>query len=367
MFDVTQPYIIDNQHKKVIHHLMCAAPLVSIKDILALRAWLFQSSQGAALLMQAGDCAESISAESLAAVQAKQRQFLLMTRIVSDLQPHPVVMIGRIAGQFAKPRSSSWDQQYQQLAYHGDIVNDISLQARQPESKRMLLAYTQAQSVLRRLKFVGRAIYTSHECLVLPYERALTRQDQSYGDVNYAAHLLWLGARSLENKSLINYLSGIINPVAVKLPPTLSASALIDLLLRLNPTRASDRLILVPRLGCSNVLSILPDWLVAVKALPFRVSWMSDPMHANTHYDVQGVKYRLLHEMIAEYQQVQRCCAAEGVFNLGLHLEVSPCQDIQECVSHMPSGIRHYDSLMDPRLNAAQVVAFLQATIKSLA
>jgi 3-deoxy-7-phosphoheptulonate synthase len=360
MFDINNPYKEDKKLKFVIKYLSLQESIINLEELVDLRTKLLQVSQGESYLIQLGDCAERFFVPNELDALKKQ-QFAELGKILEKKTKIPSLVVGRVAGQYAKPRTSIYDSDNKTLSYFGDIVNGVSVKLRSPNANRMLVAYRKSKKTLNVLKSL-RDFYISHECLILPYEKALTRNVFDY-KVNVSAHVLWLGAKSWNNQELINYLSSIYNPIAVKLSSHITSINLRNLLLKLNPENISGKIILIARIGLNKTKQVFTSWLRVVDDLEFDVVWLVDPMHANTKYDQYGVKYRLIGEMQQEYKLINDVFYEKNGYNVGMHLEASPLLDLEECVFALDGKKRLYTSPVDPRLNGAQVKDFIDGVL----
>jgi len=366
-------------------------PLVFAGEARNLTRSLAEVAAGKAFLLQGGDCAEAFSEHSADNIRDFFRVFLQMSVVLTFAAASPVVKVGRIAGQFAKPRSSPVEKQggAELPSYRGDIINDIEFTeaARLPDPERQLLAYRQSAATLNLLRafatggfanlenahrwmlgFVRnspqseryqkladqigetlgfmRAIgldpghhpemrqtdfYTSHEALLLGYEEALTRVDSTTGD-HYATsgHMLWCGDRTRQpNGAHIDYLRGVKNPLGLKCGPSLSPDGLIELIDLLNPENQPGRLTLICRFGADKVEEKLPPLIRAVAREGKEVVWSCDPMHGNT-ISAGGYKTRPFDRIMAEIRAFFSVHQAEGTYAGGIHLEMTG-KDVTEC------------------------------------
>ncbi|MBV9930092.1 MAG: 3-deoxy-7-phosphoheptulonate synthase [Alphaproteobacteria bacterium] len=349
--------------------LAAAEPVVAIAEAAALRAALARAAEGEAMLVQAGDCAESFAAFSPARV-AEERALLLA---LGDCLPGEVVHVARAAGQFAKPRSAALEAGGDGLlpSYRGDAVNGAAAcrGARVADPRRLLRAHAQSRATVRLLEGLDAAarieaptppVYVSHEALLLPYEQALTRRD---GDGRWwatSAHMVWIGARTRDaDGAHVDYASGIANAVGVKCDPMLTPDALSRLLDRLDPANEAGRVTLIGRFGAGEVGRALPPLLRRTRAEGRRVLWACDPMHGNTRV-LGGIKTRLVADILAELRDFVVIAGAEGVHAGGIHLEATAAP-VTECVGGAdgvaPADLStRYESLCDPRLNRAQAL-----------
>jgi 3-deoxy-7-phosphoheptulonate synthase len=404
-------------------------PLVFAGEARRLRQALARVAEGKAFVLQGGDCAESFGDFTANVIRDTFRVLLQMAVVLTFGGSVPVVKIGRMAGQFAKPRSSD-DETIDGVSlpsYRGDIINgpDFSADARIPDPKRMEFAYFQSAGTLNLLRafasggyadlhevhrwnldFVERSplvdryrdlsaridetlsfmaacgltsvsaaqiretdFYTSHEALLLPYEQALTRLDSTSGD-HYAcsAHFLWIGDRTRQlDGAHVEFLSGVKNPIGMKIGPGMEPDDLLRLIDRLDPENEAGRLTLIARMGVDKVAAKLPALLRAVKREGRNVVWLCDPMHGNTVTTAARIKTRRFDSIIGELRAFFDIHAAVGSIAGGAHVEMTG-QDVTECVggarglSEADLGAR-YETFCDPRLNAEQSLelAFLIA------
>jgi 3-deoxy-7-phosphoheptulonate synthase len=341
-------------------------PLVRPTDTEALKAALAEAYAGRAFLLQGGDCAESFAEFSPGNIRAS---FILLQEMAETLAAAsglPVIRVGRMAGQFAKPRSGDTEMRNGAAlpAYRGDIVNGIAFDdaERRPDPERMFRAYAQATATLAHLRELanagGSAFHTSHEALLLPFEQALVRREH---DRWYAgsAHFLWIGHRTrFAGSAHVEFARGIANPIGVKCGPGLEPDALLRLLDLLDPAREPGRVTLIARMGHEGVAGLLPPLIAAVKREGRPSLWACDPMHGNTVKAANGYKTRPLARILAEVRAFFAACRAEGVFPGGIHIEMTG-QDVTECtggsapVTEQDLADR-YHTHCDPRLNSAQ-------------
>ncbi len=367
-------------------------PLVFAGEARKLKKALAKVANGEAFLLQGGDCAESFGEHAADNIRDFFRVFLQMSVVLTFAAASPVVKIGRIAGQFAKPRSSNTEtiDGVELPSYRGDIINDIAFNAsaRVPDPRRQLDAYRQSAATLNLLRafatggyanlenahrwmlgFVKdspqsgrydelaaritetlgfmRAIgldpeahpemrstefYTSHEALLLGYEQAFTRVDSTTGDP-YATsgHMLWVGDRTRQPEGAhIEYMRGIHNPIGLKCGPSLKPDGLLRLIDALNPTNEAGRLTLICRFGADKVTEHLPALIRAVKAEGRTVVWSCDPMHGNTIKAVSGYKTRPFERIMGEIRHFFAVHQAEGTYAGGVHLEMTG-KNVTEC------------------------------------
>ena len=397
--------------------LRVSPPLIFAGEARALKAALAQVARGEAFLLQGGDCAESFGEFHANAVRDTVKVMLQMAVVLSYAGAMPVVKLARMAGQFAKPRSSDVEKSGDTVlpSYRGDIINGdaFTAEARIPDPARMLKAYSQSAITLNLLlafaqggfadlrlvqkwnqEFVAASaqgerytalshrieeslafmaacginspamhtvdLYTSHEALLLPYEEALTRQDSLTGDwYNCSAHLQWIGDRTRQpDHAHVEFLRGVANPIAMKCGPTLQPDELLRLLDILNPANEAGRMTLICRMGESMLWQNLPDLIQAVQREGRVVGWVSDPMHGNTISTPSGRKTRPFGRILAELQAFFAIHAAEGSHPGGIHVEMTG-KDVTECTGGAEglddAGLdARYHTLCDPRLNGSQ-------------
>jgi 3-deoxy-7-phosphoheptulonate synthase len=367
-------------------------PLVFAGEARKLKQALGKASGGGAFLLQGGDCAESFGEHSADNIRDFFRVFLQMAVVMTFAAASPIVKVGRVAGQFAKPRSSDFEtiDGLTLPAYRGDIVNDIEFtaQAREPDPRRQLEAYRQSAATLNLLRafatggyanlenahrwmlgFVNdspqseryqevadritetlgfmRAIgldaeahpelratdfYTSHEALLLGYEQAMTRLDSTSGDY-YATsgHMIWIGDRTRQlGGAHVEYCRGLKNPIGLKCGPSLNPDELLRLIDVLDPQREPGRLTLICRFGADKIDAALPPLLRAAKREGLTLLWVSDPMHGNTIKTSSGFKTRPTERIANEVRNFFAICRAEGVYAGGIHLEMTG-KNVTEC------------------------------------
>jgi 3-deoxy-7-phosphoheptulonate synthase len=360
--------------------LAASPPLVPAAEALRLKRELAEAQAGRAFLLQGGDCAESFAEFSPANIGSLFDLIAGMARLLEQAAGLPVIRVGRIAGQFAKPRSKPLEEKDGRMlpVYRGDIVNGIAFDegARRPDPKRMLRAYAQSAATLGHLAALGaetgRPLYTSHEALLLPYEEALARPDGEAGWYGSSAHFLWVGDRTrFDGSAHIEFLRGLSNPIGIKCGPSLDPDLLLRLLDRLNPRRQAGRITLVSRMGAGRIGAALPPLMRAVRRSGHPVLWSCDPMHGNTVKAANGYKTRPFEAILAESDAFFAIARSEGVFGGGIHIEMTG-RDVTECTGGAASlGEQdladRYHTHCDPRLNAAQAMELARLLADSLA
>ena len=353
--------------------------LVSAQECGALLDRLGQVAAGQAFLIQGGDCAETFDALSAIGLNSRCRLLISMSHTVTGQCGLDSVIVGRVAGQYAKPRSAAAEQvtaggvTATVSSYRGDMINAAAPDpaGRQPDPARMLTAYFHAAAAVNALRIrpvSEPVVYTSHEALTLGYEEALARFDwdddhradgQWYGS---SGHLLWAGERTRDpGGAHIHFLSGLANPVAVKIGPTATPAEVLEVCDVLNPARVPGRLSLITRLGAGAVTAVLPPLVRAVTTAGHPVVWVCDPMHGNTRRTKTGYKTRDVAAVLAEIRGFFAVHRAFGTHPGGIHLELAG-EHVTECVGGIASPVaedqvpRRYHTACDPRLSPAQAL-----------
>ena len=367
-------------------------PLVFAGEARRLKAQLALAAEGKALVLQGGDCAESFSDFTANIIRDTFRVLLQMSVVLTFGASLPVVKIGRVAGQFAKPRTSDTETQGDVTlpSYRGDIINgpEFTAEARTPDPARMEFGYFQSASTLNLLRafasggyadlhevhrwnlgFVERSplaeryrdlagridetlafmaacgmtstttrdmretdFYISHESLLLPYEQAMARVDSTTGDwYGCSAHFLWIGDRTRQPEGAhVEFLRGVENPIGIKVGPTQSVDELLQNLDILNPANEPGRITLISRMGADKVGEKLPPLLRAVQRSGHKVVWICDPMHGNTITTVAKLKTRNFDSILSEVRSFFDIHEAQGTWAGGVHVEMTG-QDVTEC------------------------------------
>ena len=400
-------------------------PLVFAGEVDILRDRLAQAANGEAFLLQGGDCAETFSGATAEQIRNRVKTVLQMAVVLTYGASMPVIKMGRMAGQFAKPRSSDLETRggVTLPAYRGDIVNgyDFTPEAREADPARLVKGYHTAASTLNLIraftqggfadlrqvhswnqgfaanpanqryekvaKEIDRAIkfmiacgadfeamrrtefYTSHEGLLMDYERPMTRIDSRTGaPYNTSAHFIWIGERTRElDGAHVDFLSRVRNPIGVKLGPTTSSDDMLRLVDKLDPNREPGRLTFITRMGAGKVRDALPPLLEAIKASDARPLWVTDPMHGNGVTTPTGYKTRRFDDVVDEVRGFFEAHRSVGTHPGGVHVELTG-DDVTECLGgseHIDEAAlaTRYESLCDPRLNHMQSLelAFLVA------
>ncbi|MCX6502263.1 MAG: 3-deoxy-7-phosphoheptulonate synthase class II [Microbacterium sp.] len=405
--------------------LAIVPPLVFAGEVDNLRDQLAAAASGRAFLLQGGDCAETFAGATAEQIRNRIKTVLQMAVVLTYGASMPIVKMGRMAGQFAKPRSSDSETRGDITlpAYRGDIVNgyDFTEASRLADPNRMLKAYHTAASTLnliraftqggfadlrevhswnkgfasnpanqryeglaseidRAIKFMEAAganfdelrrveFYTGHEGLLMDYERPLTRIDSRTGTpYNTSAHFLWIGERTRDlDGAHVDYFSKIRNPIGVKLGPTTSPDTALALIDKLDPDREPGRLTFITRMGAGKIRDALPPLLEAVKDSGATPLWVTDPMHGNGITSRNGYKTRRFDDVVDEVRGFFEAHRAVGTYPGGIHVEltgddVTECLGGSEAIDEATLATR-YESLCDPRLNHMQSLelAFLVA------
>nr|WP_305809426.1 3-deoxy-7-phosphoheptulonate synthase [Streptomyces sp. Go40/10] len=366
-----------SQVRRIREVLAARPPLVKAEDVHALRTLLAQVADGSALVVQAGDCAEHPGECDAAHVSRKSALLDMLAATLKTATHKPVVRVGRIAGQFAKPRSSPSERigDLQLPVYRGHMVNgpEPTPEDRRHDPLRLLTSYMTAGDVMEHLGWRAPApfghqppaeprMWTSHEALVLDYELPMIRE---LGDGRRwlgSTHWPWIGERTRQlDGAHLHLAAGIVNPVAVKVGPTTTAEEITLLCALLDPLREPGRLTLIARMGADAVSERLPALVEAVRLAGHPVIWLSDPMHGNTVTGPDGHKTRLLETMAREIRGFLRAVTGAGGTAGGLHLETTP-DDVLECATDVSVFERETvrrTSLCDPRLNQEQAVSLV--------
>lgn len=400
-------------------------PLVFAGEVDILRARLAEAASGKAFLLQGGDCAETFADATADRIRNRVKTLLQMAVVLTYGASMPVIKMGRMAGQFAKPRSSDFETRGDITlpAYRGDIVNgyDFTEEARVPDPNRMLKAYhtsastlnlirafTQggfadlrsvhewnrgfadnpanaryqslAQEIDRAIKFMAACgadfnelrtteFYVSHEGLLMDYERPLTRIDSRTGNPYLTSgHFIWIGERTRQmDHAHVDYLSRVRNPIGVKLGPTTQVEDVVELIEKLDPNREPGRLTFITRMGAGKIREELPKLVEAVRDSEANPLWITDPMHGNGITTKNGYKSRRFDDVMDEVRGFFEVHKAAGTFPGGVHVELTG-DDVAECLGGSDlideaALEERYESLCDPRLNHMQSLelAFLVA------
>lgn len=349
--------------------------LVRSADVRALRRLLADVAAGRAHVVQAGDCAEDPRECTARDVARKVAVLDLLAANLAATTRRPVVRVGRIAGQFSKPRSSPTERVggVDLPVYRGHMINGPKpdLASRRPDPARMLTCYDSAAATMGHLRSqqplaatAAGQVWTSHEALLLDYELAMLRRDEQDELLLTSTHWPWIGERTRQpDGQHVAMLAQVTNPVACKIGPGTTEDDLTALSDRLDPLRTPGRLTFIARMGAEQVAERLPALVSAARATAHPVIWLCDPMHGNGITLANGIKTRFTCTMITELRLFQQIVTEHGGIAGGLHLETTP-DEVSECVSaeYPVEGIdTGYQSLCDPRLNSRQAVDIVSA------
>jgi 3-deoxy-7-phosphoheptulonate synthase len=403
--------------EQIVQTISHLPPLVTPWEVDALRAKLARAARGEMFLLHGGDCAESFDQCDPVAIAAKLKILLQMSLVLIYAAQKPVVRVGRIAGQYAKPRSAAEEVRdgVALPSYRGDLVNrsGFTEEDRTPNPELLLRGYERAALTLNylraladggfadlhhpenwRLEFARHSalsseyetivssvrealhfleavagsdtstrrvdLYTSHEALILHYEQAQTRKSPTHsGWYNLSTHMPWIGMRTAQvDGAHVEYARGIRNPIALKVGVNMTAEWLKELLHVVNPDNEPGRVTLIHRLGAGNVAMHLPQLIDAVRSMGQTVLWVVDPMHGNTEETADGIKTRRFDKILSELEQTFDVHESMGSVLGGVHFELTG-EDVTECIGGS-SGLtaedlkRAYKSPVDPRLNYEQ-------------
>ena len=405
-FPIKQQPIYEDMKKvkKVEKELSSYPPLIFAQEARRLKSQLADVAAGKAFLLQGGDCAESFNAFNANNIKSLFQVMMQMAVVMTFSGGKPVVKVGRIAGQFAKPRSSDFEtiDGVEYPSYRGDIVNDIKAdhKLRVPNPKKLLKAYNQSAATLNLLRAFARGgmadlnkvhswnldymkdhslgekydelatkiseslkfmeacginssntpnlsqttLFTSHEALLLNYEESLTRKDSLTDDwYNCSAHMLWIGDRTRDlNEAHIEYFRGIKNPIGCKVGPSMKEDELIRLIDKLNPKNEDGRLNLIVRMGAKKVADLYPNLLAKVESEGKKVVWSCDPMHGNVEKASNGYKTRDFSNILSEVKQFFQIHKTQGSVAGGIHLEMTG-QNVTECIGSKSCDIKTDD------------------------
>jgi 3-deoxy-7-phosphoheptulonate synthase len=374
-----------------INALTQLPPLVFAGESLALKRELADAVKGQAFILQCGDCSEDFSRCTGPDIRELLKVILQMSLIITYAGEKRVVKIGRIAGQYAKPRSSDTEivNGKELPIYRGDMVNspEPTKKARKPDPLRMLEGYYRATATLnlvraftkggyaaldhvkewqrtslnalpagkkyeelvdgikKTLNFMSAIgidtsspqmsqvnLYTSHEALLLDYEEALTRRDSTSGDwFDCSAHMLWVGDRTRQLEGAhVEFLRGVQNPIGMKIGPSHDADEIKKIITRLNPNNEPGRLSLITRFGADKIVDFLPKLLHEIKKEGFKIAWICDPMHGNTYKNMYGQKSRKFDDIFTEIKRFHQIHQEESTVFGGVHLELTG-DNVTEC------------------------------------
>lgn len=410
-------YADQDQLQKIVDQLSLLPPLVTSGEIKRLKKSIAEAGRGEAFILQGGDCAESFNDCRSDVISNKLKIILQMSLVLLHGMRKPIIRVGRIAGQYAKPRSSDFEtiNGVTLPSYRGDIVNspEFTKTAREPNPKLLLQAYSSAamtlnfiralldggfadlhhpqlwdlgfvehskqkdeyqaivKSIADALDFLNSIdglsssnlskvdFYTSHEALHLHYEQALTRKLNDGLWYDLSTHLPWIGMRTAQTQSAhLEFLRGVENPIGIKIGPSATPEWLEEVLAIVNPRAEEGRILLFTRLGAKQIDTLLPPLIEAVKKTKIPVTWSCDPMHGNTESTADGTKTRHFDNILLELKQALEIHKDMGSYLGGVHFELTG-DNVTECIGGargLDAGDlkKAYHSLVDPRLNYEQ-------------
>ena len=410
----------NDQLKFVTKMLRLKPPLVFKNEINLLKKRLSKVEDGKCFIIQGGDCAETFSDVNIELIKNKLNILLQMSTVLSYATSTKTLRIGRVAGQFAKPRTQLMETQNRKEfpSYRGDAVNglDFSKKSRHPDPSRMLKAYDQSSFTLnlirsminsgytnilnahnwdldfiknsphvnkynniiskiqKTLSFIDTVnnpisknqklelyeFFTSHEGLLLEYEQALTRydpKDKKY--YNYSGHMVWVGDRTRSiDGAHIEFVSGIENPIGIKIGPSIDQNELIEIIKKVNPSNEKGKIILIARLGLENIENLLPQLVQKISQNKLNVIWICDPMHGNTYKNDMGIKTRHFNTILKELSIYMKIHKKLKNNPGGIHIEFTS-ENVTECLGGYQnigdeSLMQRYETACDPRLNNQQ-------------
>ena len=411
------PWPDADELKAAVDELAALPPLVFAGECDLLATRLAEAAYGRAFVLMGGDCAETFAANNAESIRARLKTVLQMSVVLTYAASLPVVKVGRVAGQYFKPRSKLTEVRdgVELTSYFGDAVNALSFdeQSRRPDPKRLVRTYNASSAALNLVRAftqggyadlrqvhawnqdfvrdsvagqryeamaaeIDRALsfmhaigaepdelqrvefYAAHEALSIDYERALTRIDSRTGlPYDVSGHFLWIGERTRQlDGAHIHFASTIRNPIGVKVGPTASPDDVAQMCEVLNPERQPGRLTLITRMGSGKVRDVLPDIVQKVDASGVPVVWVCDPMHGNTREAASGHKTRLFDDVISEVEGFFAVHRDLGTVPGGLHIELTG-DDVTECVGGTGGVLEdnlgdRYETACDPRLNREQ-------------
>ncbi len=410
-------YPDEEQLARVVEQLSQLPPLVTSGEIKRLKLAIARAGRGEAFILQGGDCAESFNDCRPDIITNKLKILLQMSLVLLHSMRKPIIRIGRIAGQYAKPRSSENEtiSGVTLPSYRGDLVNlpEFNASSRIPNPKLLLQGYSCAAMTLNYIRAlldggfadlhhpqrwdlgfldhssqaneyhaivrsIGDSLdflesidglrnsnlskvdfFTSHEALHLHYEQALTRRAHDENWYNLSTHLPWIGMRTAKlNSAHVEFLRGVQNPVGIKIGPSATSEWLKELLNIVNPSREEGRVLLISRLGAKDIATLLPPLIETVKATKIPVTWSCDPMHGNTETTAEGIKTRHFDNILSELLQALSIHREMGSYLGGVHFELTG-DKVTECIGGArglaANDLKNaYHSLVDPRLNYEQ-------------
>jgi 3-deoxy-7-phosphoheptulonate synthase len=412
-----QPQWPADELKSAVTELKSYPPLVFAGECDDLKSHIAQAAEGKAFWLQGGDCAETFASATADSIRDRIKTILQMAAILQYYSSMPVIKVGRMAGQFAKPRSSDTETRGDVTlpAYRGDAVNDLAFtpEARRPDPQRLVKVYNTSAATLNLVRAftqggfadlrkvhdwnkgfvkdtpyaaryeamateIGRALdfmksagvepeqfktvefFASHEALIMEYEKALTRIDSRTGNpYDVSGHFIWIGERTRQlDGAHVEFASKVKNPIGVKLGPKTTVEDALALIEKLDPNREPGRLTFITRMGAGKIREALPPLVEGVTKSGAKVLWVCDPMHGNTFESSTGYKTRQFEDVMDEVKGFFEVHKALGTFPGGVHIELTG-DDVTECLGggakiSAEDLATRYETACDPRLNHTQ-------------
>ena len=412
-----QPQWPADELKSAVNELKSYPPLVFAGECDDLKSHIAQAAEGKAFWLQGGDCAETFASATADSIRDRIKTILQMAAILQYYSSMPVIKVGRMAGQFAKPRSSDTETRGDVTlpAYRGDAVNDLAFtpEARRPDPQRLVKVYNTSAATLNLVRAftqggfadlrkvhdwnkgfvkdtpyaaryeamateIGRALdfmksagvepeqfktvefFASHEALIMEYEKALTRIDSRTGNpYDVSGHFIWIGERTRQlDGAHVEFASKVKNPIGVKLGPKTTVEDALALIEKLDPNREPGRLTFITRMGAGKIREALPPLVEGVTKSGAKVLWVCDPMHGNTFESSTGYKTRQFEDVMDEVKGFFEVHKALGTFPGGVHIELTG-DDVTECLGggakiSAEDLATRYETACDPRLNHTQ-------------
>ncbi len=359
-----------NELEITVDTLASFSNILDSRDIVLFNQEMIEVAQNRKFLLHIGDCAELFENCNVEYLEAQLKLFTDASKALENGLNKNVCCIGRIAGQYAKPRSQCTEKygSKELMSYYGDIINSYKnlRKDRLPDPNRMMMAYLYSKKTFnfinRWKQRCQRKIYISHEALLLPYEQALTKEyDKQW--YNTSCHLPWVGMRTAFIESAhIEYISGIQNPVAIKIGPNISINELLKIAHILNPLNMLGKLTFIYRFGVKLIEQQLTELINAVKKTNINIILCCDPMHGNTEKNNNGIKTRKVSDIIEELKIAINLHNKLKVNLGGIHLEACG-GDIYECIENKNLNSQRYKTKVDPRLNYSQTMKVIQEVL----
>lgn len=356
--------------KYSMNYLKKSEKIVLDQEIIDLKNLYSQAEKGNLFVLQAGDCAETFESCNFDDVKNRIDHLEYLCSLLEENIKKKVVLIGRIAGQYAKPRTEQFEFKNNSkiLSYRGDIINSINYSEadRSPDPKRLITAYEKSKQTVNWINKIKKSnLFISHEALLLHYESSLTHYSSFTKDwLDYSAHTLWLGERTREiNGAHVEFLKGIGNHIGIKIGPNAKPSEVVELLLLLNPRNSPGKISLITRFGDSPVLENLSEIIFSIQKKQLNVTWISDPMHGNSFKSHTGYKTRNFTNILNELKNTLEIHKKMNSILAGVHLELT-YNNVTECTGgecNLQEQDLHlrYETYCDPRLNRSQSIQLI--------